>query len=92
MNHANMVLNVVSGIQESLQQDQYQRETTTIMQTPVDHVANAVQNTQQQLATQLQQMQLTMQNMQIHYNTVPHGTRQDYGGRQYSGGRGYHSN
>ena len=38
------------------------------VQAPVDHVANAVQNNQQQFATQLQKMQLMMQTIQMHYN------------------------
>ena len=56
MQHANMVKNVVAGIQEALQQEQAQTETQAVMPAPVDHVANVVQNAQQQLATQLQQM------------------------------------
>ena len=53
MHHSNMVRDVVAGLQESLQQDQTQMETPTIMQAPVDHVANVVQITHQQLAMQL---------------------------------------
>ena len=49
MHHANMVCDVVAGIQEYLQQDQAQM----VVQAPVDHVANVVQNTHHQLATQL---------------------------------------
>ena len=52
----------------------------------MDHVDDAVQSTQQQLATQLQQIQLMMQTMQMHYNAGPHVTL------QYYGGCGYHSN
>ena len=73
-----MVRDVVAGLQEALQQDQTQMETPTRVHAPVDHVAKAVQSTQQQLATQLQQMQLTVQTIKINYNEVPHGTRQDY--------------
>ena len=51
------------------------------MQEPVGHVENAVQITQQHLDKQLHQMQSMMQTMQMHYNEVPHGTSQDYGGR-----------
>ena len=80
-----MVCGVVAGIQESLQQKQTQTETPTSVQVPLDHVANAVQITQQQLATQLQQMQLMMQTMKMHYNAAPHGTRQECGGRGYHG-------
>ena len=46
MHHANMVRNVVAGLQEALQQEQTQTETPTSVQVPVDHVANAVQSTQ----------------------------------------------
>ena len=58
-----MVHNVVSGLKEALKHDQAQTETQAVVQVPVDHVANAVQNTQQQWATQLQQMQSMMQAM-----------------------------
>ena len=90
MNHANIVRNVVERLQVALQQYQTHTETRTSVQAPVDHVANAVQNTQKQLATQLQQMKSMMQTTQMHYNTVPHGTRKDYGGRQDYEGSGYH--
>ena len=56
------------------------------------HVANAVQSTQKQLATHLQQIQAMMQPMQMQYAAATHGTSQDYGGRQYYGGCGYHGN
>ena len=52
MHHSNMVHDVVAGLQEDFQQDQAHTETQTVVQAPVDHVANAVQNTQQQLPTQ----------------------------------------
>ena len=51
MHHANMVCDVVAGLHEALQQEKSQTETPASMQAPVDHVANAVQSTQQQLAT-----------------------------------------
>ena len=92
MHHANMVIDVVAGLQKALQQDKYQRETLSVMQVYVNHVSNAVKNTQQQLATQLQKMQSMMHALQTQFTAVPHGTRQDYGGRQYYGGRGYHEN
>ena len=92
MHHSNMVRDVVVGLQEALQQYQDQTDTLTIVQGPVDHIFNAMQNTQQQLDTHLHKMQLMMQTMQMHYNAVPHGTRQDYGGLQDYGGRGYHGN
>ena len=63
-----------------------------VVQVLVDHVANAVQNTQQYLATQLQQMQAMMRAMQIQYSALPNGTLQDYVGHQYYGGIGYHDN
>ena len=67
-------------------------ETPTVVQAPVDHVANAVQNTQQQLATQLQKIQSMMQAMHTKITEVPHGTRRNYGGRLDYGGCGYHGN
>ena len=42
MNNANMVRNIVEGLQEAFQQEQTQKETSTSVQEPVDHVANAV--------------------------------------------------
>ena len=57
INHANKVHDVVTGIQEALQQYQAETETPAVVLAPVDHVANAVQNTQKQLATHLQQIQ-----------------------------------
>ena len=63
MHHTRMVCNFVTGLQEALQQDQVQTETPTVVQAPVDHVANAVQNIQKQLATQLHQMQAMMTAM-----------------------------
>ena len=74
MHHANMVCDVVAGLQEDLHQEQTHTETLTSMKAPVDHVANAVQSNHQQLATQLQKIQSMMQTMQMHYNAVPHGT------------------
>ena len=71
-----MVRDVVAGLQEALQQEQTQTETPTGVQAPVYHVANAVQSTQKQLATQLHKMKEMMQTIQMHYNAVPHGTRQ----------------
>ena len=85
MHHSNMVCDVVAGLQEALQQDQTQTENLTSVQVPVDHVDNTLQSTHKQLATQLQKMQLMMQTMQMHYNSVQCGTHQDYGGRGYHG-------
>ena len=90
--HVNMVRDVVAGLQEALQQEQTQTETPASVQAPVDHVANKVQSTQQQLATQLQKIQSMMQTMQMHYNTVPHGTCQNYGVHQDYGRLRYHGN
>ena len=45
MQHSNMVNDVVAGLQESLQQEQVQTDTPTVVQAPVYHVANTVQNT-----------------------------------------------
>ena len=87
-----MVHYAVAGLQEAFQQVQYYTETSAVVQAPVDHVANAVQNTQQHLATQMQQMQAMMQDIQIQYATAPPGTRQDYGGLQDYGRQGYHGN
>ena len=92
MHHANIVRDAVAGLQESLQQDQVQTETPTVVQAPVDHVVNTVQNNQQQLTTQLQKIQAMMQAIYIQYDAAPHGTLQDYGGLQYYGGCGYHGN
>ena len=92
MHHAKIVRGVVAGLHEALQREKYQTETPTVVQAPVDHVANAVQNTQQKLATQLQKLQLMMQAMQMQFTSVPHGTRQDYEDLQDYGGCGYHSN
>ena len=85
MHHAKIVSNAVAGLHEDLQQEQTQIDTPTIVQVPVDHVSNTVQITHKQLATQIQQMQSMIQTIQMHYNAVPHGTIQDYGGRGYQG-------
>ena len=71
VHHANMVWYVVTGLQEALQQDQSPTENKTTVQEPIDHVANVVQITQKQLATQLQQMQEMMQAIQIQYSAAP---------------------
>ena len=61
MYHAKIVRNVVAEQKEALQQDQSQSETTVVVQAPVANLPNAVQNTQQQLSTQLHKMQVMMQ-------------------------------
>ena len=91
-NHANMVRDVIAGIQKALQKYQAHTETPTVVQAPVDHVSNTVQNTQQQLATQIQKIQSMMQDMQMQITKVPHGTRRNYGVRLDYGGCGYHGN
>ena len=71
MHHENMVCNVVAGLQEVPQQEQVLTENTAVIEAWVDHVANAVQNTQQQLATQIQQMKVMMQAIQLQYVAGP---------------------
>ena len=85
MDHTNMVRGVVAGLKEALQQYHTHMETLTSVQAPVDHVTNVVQRTHQQLATQQHKMKSMMQTMQMHYNAVPNGTRQDYGVKGYHG-------
>ena len=63
MHHAIMVRDVVAGLQKILQQEQVLAENPAVIEEPVDHMANAVQNTHQQLATQLQQMYSMTQTM-----------------------------
>ena len=87
MHHVNMVHDVVTGLYGALHQYQVKTKTPTVVQAPVDHVANVVQNTQQKLSTQLQKMQVMMQAMQMQYDASQHVAHQDYGGRQYYGGR-----
>ena len=53
MNHTNMISNGVAGLQEVLHQEQVPTETTTVIEEPVNHVDNMVQNTQQQLTIHL---------------------------------------
>ena len=81
-----MVRGVVAGLQEDLKQEQVQTETPMVLQAPVDHVANAVQNIQKQLDTQLQKTQAMIQEMQMQYAAGPQNAHQDYGGRRYHGG------
>ena len=85
MHHVNMVRNVVAGMQEDLQQENFPTDNLTTMSEPIDNVANAVQSIQKQLAIQLQQMMATLQNMQMQYAAAPQHTHQDYGGRGYHG-------
>ena len=46
MHHSNMVRDVFSGLQESLQKEQTQKETLMSAQAPVYHVVNKVQSHQ----------------------------------------------
>ena len=46
MHHANMVRNVVAGLQEGLHQDQSPIATTATLSEPQEHVANVVQSIQ----------------------------------------------
>ena len=76
MHHANMVQNVVAGLQEALQYEQAPTENATTVPEPIDYVADAVQITHQQLATQLQQMQA----MHMQYAAEPQHAHHYYGG------------
>ena len=60
MHNANMVQDEVAGLQEVLYQEQFPTDNPKVIEEPFNHVSDAVQNTQQQLATQLQQMQEMM--------------------------------
>ena len=86
MHNANMVRDIVAGLHEALQQEKSQMETPEVVPAPVDHVDNTVQNTQQQLAPQMQQMQAMMQEMNMQYAAAPQGAHQEYGGRKDYGG------
>ena len=55
MHHANMVRNMVAGLQEFLQKYQAPTENAISVSEPVDYVENALKSTQQQLDTQLKQ-------------------------------------
>ena len=63
MYHTYMVHGVVAVLQEVLHQEKLPMENPTIILEPVNHVANVVQNTQQKLATQLQQVQTMTQEI-----------------------------
>ena len=47
MYHSNVFRDVVTGLQEALQQEQTQTETLTSVQASVDYVDNTVQSSQQ---------------------------------------------
>ena len=71
IHHANTVCNVVAVLQEVLQQEQAPTETPPGISERNEHVANVVQNTKQQLASQLHQMQTMMQAIQLQYSDAP---------------------
>ena len=84
-----MVRNVVAGMQEDLQQENFPTDNLTTMSEPIDNVANAVQSIQKQLAIQLQQMMATLQNMQMQYAAAPQHTHQDYENHGYHHGHNH---
>ena len=65
IHHTNIVCEVVAGLQEVLQQEKVTIEHLTVVESPIDYVDNAVKKTQQQLATQLQQIQAMIQATQM---------------------------
>ena len=82
-----MVRDVVSELQEVLQKEKVPAENPTIIPEQVNYVDNAVQSTQPQLTTKLQQMKATMQEIQMQYAAAPQHAHQDAGGRGYHGGK-----
>ena len=86
MHHVDMVHDVVAGLLEVLRQEKAPTENATTVPEAVNHVANAVQITHQQLDTQLQQMQAILQAMHMQYSAKPHHDHQDYGSCGYHGG------
>ena len=58
----------------------------------MNRVVNKVQSTQQQLVTQLQEMQVMMQAIQMQYAAAPYEIQQDYVGLQDYVGRVYQGN
>ena len=71
MYHANMVRDVVPGLQEVMQQEQAPTDTPETISVPNEHVENKAQNTQQKLAEKLKLMQTMMQDMQLQYAAAP---------------------
>ena len=86
MHHPNMVRDVVAGLQEVLQQEQVPTGNPTVIEEPVDHVANTVQNIQKQLDTQLKKMKAMMKAMVMKYAAGTKNSHQYYGGREYHRG------
>ena len=90
-NNANLVQQVVDGIQQAISAESPQDESADLL---VQMANSATQNaeTQQQLQTQLQQMQQAMTLLQTqvtNQQSVPSGGRTNYGyqGRGYQGSR-----
>ena len=90
IHHSNMVRNVAVWMQEVLQKEKSLTKNPPVISEPNEHVANAVQNTNQKLVTQLQQMQTIMQAMHLQYTTAPQPTHQAYGGCGYYIGQNKH--
>ena len=66
IHHANMVHNVVAGLQDALQKKTAPVKAPAVMLEPqVHHVENSVQDNQPKIAAQLQQIQIMMQEMQL---------------------------
>ena len=63
MHHANMVSNVIVGLQKVLHQEKVLTENLAFIEEPVNHLGSVVQNTQQQLETQLQKIKAMIQAM-----------------------------
>ena len=74
-----MVHDVVAGFQEFLKHETTPIEYFVDMKEPqVSHVANAAQDTQHQLAAQLQNMHTIMQEIQLQYAAAQHPAYQDW--------------
>ena len=63
MHHANMVCDVVVGIQKVFQREQSPIETPMTVTEPHKHLENAVQSTHQQLEEKLKHKQTMIQAM-----------------------------
>ena len=68
-------------MQEVLQQEKVPKENLAVIEAPVHHVDNVMQNTQQQLTTQLDQIQVMMKVIKMQYAAGPQNAHQYYGGR-----------
>ena len=67
MHYVNRVRDVAEKLQEVLHQEQSPIKTPVTVQEPQEHVANALQDTQNKIADQLQQMQTMIQALQLQY-------------------------